>query len=309
MDYKEKYNKLVEAIKVLQEANPSDEGIQNWVEDNVPELAESEDERIRKEIYTYLFNELNNTKQLTPITDTFERWLKWLKYDEPKSVNNVKPKFKVGDWIVTPENKVLQITSIEDTTYSFNNESHYWEICYCDEKCHLWSIQDAKPGDVLAGKIDGDSYILIYKQTKDGWIETYGHYYNTVDRFCVPSQLFCRDYQGTFIPDTKEKRVLLFQKMEEAGYEWDVEKKELKKIGNKSIEWHREDEQNLNVCLGYIPDEFLRRWLTDAIHVKYDNPAWSEEDEEFLRRAINAAKDSYPMTAKWLKSLKQRIGG
>ena len=38
----------------------------------------------------------------------------------------------------------------------------------------------------------------------------------------------------------------------------------------KPIEWHREDEQNLNACLGYIPDEFLRRWLTNIIHIKYD---------------------------------------
>ena len=38
----------------------------------------------------------------------------------------------------------------------------------------------------------------------------------------------------------------------------------------KPLEWHREDEQNLNACLGYIPDEFLRGWLTDIIHVKYD---------------------------------------
>lgn len=45
MDYKEKYNKLVEAVKVLQETNPSDEGIQNWVNDNVPELADSKDEK------------------------------------------------------------------------------------------------------------------------------------------------------------------------------------------------------------------------------------------------------------------------
>ena len=54
MDYKEKYNKLVEAVKVLQEENPSDESIQNWVNDNVPELRESEDEKTRKEIVGYL---------------------------------------------------------------------------------------------------------------------------------------------------------------------------------------------------------------------------------------------------------------
>ena len=34
-------------------------------------------------------------------------------------------------------------------------------------------------------------------------------------------------------PATKEQRELLFQKMKEAGYEWDAEKKELKKIGQE----------------------------------------------------------------------------
>ena len=41
-------------------------------------------------------------------------------------------------------------------------------------------------------------------------------------------------------------------------------------IEQNPAEWHREDEQNLNACLGYIPDEFLRRWLTNIIHIKYD---------------------------------------
>ena len=41
----------------------------------------------------------------------------------------------------------------------------------------------------------------------------------------------------------------------------------------KPTEWHSEDEQNLNVCLSYIPDEFLRRWLKDVIHIKYDKQA------------------------------------
>lgn len=54
----------------------------------------------------------------------------------------------------------------------------------------------------------------------------------------------------------------------------------------KPVEWHPEDEQNLNVCLSYVKDEPLRSWLIDAIHVRYDKPAWSEEDEKNLERAI-----------------------
>jgi len=80
----------------------------------------------------------------------------------------------------------------------------------------------------------------------------------------------------------------------------------------KPVEWHREDEQNLNACLGYIPDEFLRRWLQDAIHTRYDKPAeWSEENETVLNNLIYALandrigndRDEY---VSWLKSLKDR---
>ena len=74
----------------------------------------------------------------------------WSTFTAPwyKKDKLVEPKFKVGDWIITPTNKVLQITSIEGTSYRFNNKSHYWAICYCDEECRLWTIEDAKDGDV-----------------------------------------------------------------------------------------------------------------------------------------------------------------
>lgn len=57
----------------------------------------------------------------------------WSKFTAPWYKKLVEPKFKIGDWIITPKNEVLQITSIEGTSYRFNNESHYWEICCCDE--------------------------------------------------------------------------------------------------------------------------------------------------------------------------------
>ena len=80
-------------------------------------------------------------------------------------------------------------------------------------------------------------------------------------------------------------------------------------IKQKPVEWHPEDEQNLNVCLSYIKDEPLRSWLIDAIHVRYDNPAeWSEEDEKKLNDVIQHLKVAYSPcdwlneTIDWLKS-------
>ena len=90
MDYKEKYNKLVNAIKVLQETNPSDKGIQNWVNDNVPELKESEDERARKRLIAmcqhyiecYSFDQFN--------LDGYKEALAWLeKQREKKSIEDL----------------------------------------------------------------------------------------------------------------------------------------------------------------------------------------------------------------------------
>jgi hypothetical protein len=60
MDYKKKYEKLVDAVKVLRDNNPSDEGIQNWVNDNVPELKDSEDENIREDLIQWI-NEFPDT--------------------------------------------------------------------------------------------------------------------------------------------------------------------------------------------------------------------------------------------------------
>lgn len=87
----------------------------------------------------------------------------------------------------------------------------------------------------------------------------------------------------------------------------------------KPTEWHREDERNLNACLGYIPVEFLRRWLKDVIHEKYDKPAWSEEDEKEYKYVLKLVDnilnncgnkkdyERYKRCYDWLKSFKERI--
>ena len=75
-DYKEKYESLIDAIKVLRDTNPSDEGIQNWIKDFVPELAESEDERIRKALIGYFSMGANNNETTFNIED--KKILAWL---------------------------------------------------------------------------------------------------------------------------------------------------------------------------------------------------------------------------------------
>ena len=84
-NYKEKYESLIGAIKVLRDTNPSDPGIQNWVNDYVPELAESEDEKIRKAIIEGLRAMKSNFHTISSIKiDDAISWLE--KQSEQKPV-------------------------------------------------------------------------------------------------------------------------------------------------------------------------------------------------------------------------------
>lgn len=106
-----------------------------------------------------------------------------------------------------------------------------------------WTIQDANDGDVLVCDIDkaeigGDveklphivSTIFIFKKLiniKD-YIHSYCHLYDK--RFLgLQRTMYYNSFVHNISPATKEQRDLLFQKIKEAGYEWDSEKKELKK--------------------------------------------------------------------------------
>lgn len=73
MDNEEKYKKLIRAIKVLRGMKPHDECLENWIKENAPEIAESDDERIRKEIYQFVYEQRPE-----------KEWLAWLEKQDPK---------------------------------------------------------------------------------------------------------------------------------------------------------------------------------------------------------------------------------
>ena len=166
-----------------------------------------------------------------------------LKLVERKPADKVEPKFKVGDWLV--ENGVnrnpVQITSFEEDkgvgikVWFSNGTGTYIEFL---KGYHKWTLEDAKDGDVLCYETENELRIFIYK---NGHIHYHCCYYNghltIVDSFFV-IQKHLLSYVH---PATKEQRDLLFQKMEEVGYEWDNEKKELKKVKQKSAEWSEEE--------------------------------------------------------------------
>lgn len=147
----------------------------------------------------------------------------------------VEPKFNVGDWIVATGKCVYLITKIDEFTVilvDVMGDKYEFGADLLNDAT-LWTVNDAKDGDVLVTtKIRNCPF--IYRKT--GYDNDLAYYYAGVDgngdfcEGCIKRALYHFGPVANVAPATKEQRDLLFAKMREAGYEWDEKKKELKKV-------------------------------------------------------------------------------
>ena len=149
---------------------------------------------------------------------------------EQKPADTVEPKFKAGEWIVF-NGLPLYIKEVVKGYYRTISEggipnSLDWDV---DKLARLWTIQEAKDGDVLAYVTDEeDLWIMIYWSLYEPY-EGHVHYHALLVNDKFSDKGTCCICINDLKPATKEQRDLLLQKMKEAGYVWDAEKKELRK--------------------------------------------------------------------------------
>jgi len=158
--------------------------------------------------------------------------------------NEVESKFKVKDWVIL-DGTVAQI--LDKQKYGFIGLDINGKDFFCNyghtDLMRLWTIADAKDGDVLVTPpekgLESNEQIFIFKAINsrdyvDDCIEYYGGLCDGV--FYKNKTGYMGTTLDTFYPATKEQCDLLFQKMKEAGYEWDDNKKELKKMESKKLD-------------------------------------------------------------------------
>ncbi len=243
---------------------------------------------------------------------------------EQKTTDNViKPKFKIGDWITDGYDVGGQITSIEDNYTCYKivdfmggvNTSIPFTL---QDNYHLWTLEDAKEGDMLSDETD----IFIFKDLlSDDSVMSYCNYdTNSGDFYPSLVNLTC----SKITPATKKQRNTLFAKMKEADYEWDAEKKELRKIEKKNItdEWVEDYWQHKKVenpC-SYNKGEEIQFDHQGFVRFckKYcqKHTEWGEEDDEMWIDAIKYLEffdaqgihgNKAVPCINWLKSLKEKI--
>ena len=206
-----------------------------------PELKESDDDRIRKWIIDDIRYNMNNE----PLNNSeykkkAEKAIAWLEKQGKNSTDKTKPSFNVGDWVVLITSKsVYQVEKKENYEYTLRHMSG-GSMClpFSNEVLiREWTIEDARDGDALSLYTEYNGH----KITQIGIIEKYAGEYvgcsnmhtfkiyagvNWTNNLQIGEYMGCSDIH----PATKEQCDLLFQKIKEAGYEWDADKKELKKL-------------------------------------------------------------------------------
>lgn len=180
---------------------------------------------------------------------------------ETKTLEKItKPNFKVGDWVTDGVSK-CQIHSIDDTQYWYSENCILGSIESVDKRYHLWTINDAKDGDVLFHSNTASNGIFIFKEIlQRGTLQKVICHcdYDSEDGFCLGKNHTCCWADSKILyPATKERRDRLFQKMKEAGYKWNPETKTLVrliqpkfKVGDKITNG------KTSITIGYIDGEY-----------------------------------------------------
>lgn len=175
----------------------------------------------------------------------------WIeKQGEQKPASKVKPKFKADDFIlngdVTDDGKpeIFKVLNVQDTWYAVESiyDGRNTIITFKqDSSCRLWDLtKDTKDGDFLVcGK---DKLPFIFKGLLDklhpncpvaycGICEDGIVGISSGDGWWTDEEVF---------PANKEQREQLEKAISDAGYIWDAEKKELKKL---QPQWKPSEEQ------------------------------------------------------------------
>ena len=248
-------------MKELEKVEPADEiGRKFKVGDIVQYITDSTDRRKIVGVDTLCDMYTTDSSPIMFVVE--DEWKVVVNAEDIEQNPAPEPNFNVGDWVVDNHGKVNQVTSVTDDSYAFTlYDGTYVSGCWKDYY-HLWTIQDAKDGDVLYSPCC--KLLWIYKDEKTCYVG-FNLNYNpgsiVINKpVCIPT-----DVQ----PATNAQRYILFQKMKEAGYEWDNEKKELKKI------------------------EKTRPMLSDFFNSEYERGKASFANRQLYNRAILAILSNY----------------
>jgi len=147
---------------------------------------------------------------------------------------------KIGDWVVYKGKPHIVYAKNGDIFYLRQNEDGCLRNTLPADALHLWTLDDAKDGDILMSTTSIFVYAGIDTKQEFGGgsdaIKFYMHLNCGTDLKIKNGIGVGAKNDNECRPATKEERELLFLQLAVHGYEWDAKKKELKKIVKRICE-------------------------------------------------------------------------
>ena len=193
--------------------------------------------------------------------------------DEQKSTDKIESRFKVGDWVINKFGDSWHIDSLDKKNYQVSDGKgnyNYFPISKQDEM-HLWTIQDAKDGDMLSFYTEYRGNKMFQVGIIEKYVGKHGGCSNTFKIYVGvnwDNNLQIGKYMGcsNIHPATKEQRDLLFQKIKEAGYKWNTETKTLEKLAEPKF---KVGDKIVNLPMKYMGGSWTQGIISEITEDKY----------------------------------------
>lgn len=237
-------------------------------------------------------------------------------YSESKSTDNIKTKFNIGDWVIWDNKVICYIDNIYQgkeflmyTITDTNNMNRSYSVKSFDNNARLWTLTDAKPGDIL---VFDDDTIVIFKDLYNSY--TFHSYCHIEDWLFNISKDEMPDWcEGKeFHPATKKQRDIFLQKMKESGYTWDDKNKEIKKIVEELTDFEKSLKHIMIETLECGDTRNLKADAETLLRIAQKPKEWSHEDDVMVHDILGLlptkTRPEYNQRREdWLKSIKGRV--
>lgn len=173
MDYKKRNEEILEKLRDLRVSWASTNNrAAKEIEEAIPELIESEDERIRKEIIDFATKANNGVTSILANNYNFNKWIAWVEKKAEQKTVVIIPKFRVGD-VIRPKGSTAEYTieSISEECYHgkgwglhLSNDDDYELV---EQKPAEWSERDKEEFQIAI-----DTLVEAGQQYSAHWLKS-----------------------------------------------------------------------------------------------------------------------------------------
>ena len=189
-----------------------------------------------------------------------------------------KQKFKEGNWIIDEfSEEIYRVYGTNAYCLLSTDGTHSTpSMAYMDSKAHVWTIADAKDGDVLVAETpDGMLYTFIFKEIDENGV-VWGHC-DYRGKLTTDEKEVCY-YNCSIRPAYKGEKDLLFSALDEKGLVWNYRTHSLSealKIDTNSI------------CEGHSENEVDRKEICTIIKSKIDGGTSFDEIKGYCQGILD----------------------